>query len=99
MADAAMCSPGTAITIKERYPIGGLEAALWGILRPDAPPKATGDVEAHLATLTCATPRWLADQLVELADQLAQSRRRRVVCFVSTMPDGMCLMSKPLKPE
>jgi transposase len=76
VAEAVMCRPGTVINIKKRYLEGGLDAALYDRPRPGAPPKITGEVEAHLIALTCSDPpagyaqwtlRLLADQLVELA--------------------------------
>ncbi len=75
VAQACLCTSGTVTNVKKRYLAGGLEAALYDKPRPGAPPKITGDVEAHLVALTCSDPpegygqwtlRLLADQLVEL---------------------------------
>jgi transposase len=75
VAQACLCTSGTVTNVKKRYLAGGLEAAVHDKPRPGAPPKITGEVEAHLVALTCSDPpegygqwtlRLLADQLVEL---------------------------------
>jgi transposase len=76
VAEAALVSISGVNTIKKRYLMEGLERALYDKPRPGRPvTKMTGEVEAHLISLTCSDPpdgqdqwtlRLLADRLVEL---------------------------------
>lgn len=75
VAEAVMCSLGTVGEIRKRYLDEGLAGALYDKPRPGAPPKITGEIEAHLVMLACSTPatgelRWtlrlLAARLIEL---------------------------------
>jgi len=75
VADAALCSKSTVITIRRRFLSGGLPAALYDKGWPGATPKFTGEVEAKLTMLACSdTPdgaaRWtlrlLAERMIEL---------------------------------
>jgi len=75
VAEAALCSLSTVVSIRRRYAEGGLPKALNDKGWPGAKPKLTGEVEAKLTMLACSKPpegfaRWtlrlLADQMVEL---------------------------------
>jgi putative transposase len=75
VAEAALCSPSTVLSIRHRYVRDGLRLALDDKGWPGAKPKLTGEVEAKLTMLACSAPpqgqaRWtlrlLANQMVEL---------------------------------
>jgi hypothetical protein len=75
VAEAVLCSISTVGNIRRRYASGGLHHALYDRGWPGAPPKFTGEDEAHLTMLACSTPptghaRWtlrlLAGRMVEL---------------------------------
>lgn len=56
VAEAALCSPSTVSSIRQRYVEGGLPQALNDKGWPGAKPKLTGDVEAKLTMLACSAP-------------------------------------------
>lgn len=75
VAEAALCSKSTVVSVRRRLLTGGLQTALYDKGWPGATPKFTGEVEAKLTMLACSDPpdgaaRWslrlLADQMVEL---------------------------------
>jgi hypothetical protein len=75
IAEALLCGRKTVWNVRQRYFQEGVEAALYDKERAGAPPKITGEVEAHLIALACSEPpeghaswtmRLLADRLVEL---------------------------------
>jgi len=97
VAQACLCAPGTVTNVKKRYLAGGLEAALYDKPRPGAPPKITGDVEAHLVALSCSDPpegygqwtlRLLADQLValELVESVSHTAVGKVLKKTNSSP-------------
>ena len=75
VAEAALCSKSTVVSVRRRLLTGGLQTALYDKGWPGATPKFTGEVEAKLTMLACSDPpdgaaRWslrlLADQMAEL---------------------------------
>lgn len=75
VAEAALCSKSTVVSVRRRLLTGGLQTALYDKSWPGATPKFTGEVEAKLSMLACSDPpdgaaRWslrlLADQMIEL---------------------------------
>jgi transposase len=72
---AVLTSLSTVRRTRRRFLAKGVEAALTEKPRPGAPPKITGEIEAHLVLLACSDPpegrdswtlRLLADRMVEL---------------------------------
>lgn len=74
VAQALQINDSTVLHIRQRFAVGGLEAALYDRARPGAAPKLDGKQEALLVALACSQPEgrenWtmqlLADKLVEL---------------------------------
>ena len=54
VAEAALCSLSTVVSIRRRYVEGGLPRALNDKGWPGAKPKLTGEVEAKLTMLACS---------------------------------------------
>ena len=105
VAKALKVSASTVLSIRKRFALAGLEAALYDRPRPGAVPKLDGKQEALLVALACSQPgdrddwtmQLLADKLVELevVERISDETVRRTLKKTSLNRGGSSSGASP----